>query len=139
MITSTQQRNLVADRIEALRQRLDTTPKAGVPSHIAAMEAAQVTEEIEELSADLEEYDRACSADLATYVFDTYEAFLKFPIVIRLAKHMSQQEFAEFVGVSLSQLKRYEAETYRNAPTHVVNQVLQRFKLQYSARISQAS
>lgn len=52
---------------------------------------------------------------------------------------MSQQGFANHVGISLSQLKRYEAATYRNAPANIVNRILERFRLQYSARISEAS
>lgn len=138
MITSTQQRNAVAERIDALREQLEAPPKAGVPQHIVRMAEAQVAEQIAELGAEIEEYDRACDADLHNYSFHTYDDFLKFPIVIRLAKKMSQHEFAEQVGVSLSQLKRYEAHAYRNAPASVVNRVLERFKLQYRGQISDA-
>lgn len=139
MITSTQQRNALSERIEGLRKRLDAPAKPGVPAHIVKMAEAQIAEEIAGLSAEIEEYDRACTADLHNYVFHTYDDFLKFPIVIRLAKKMSQQDFADVVGVSLSQLKRYEAHAYRNAPANVVNRVLECFSLQYTARISDAS
>lgn len=138
MITSIQQRNLVVQRMEALQRRLETPPKAGVSPHMVAAEESQVAGELAELAAELGEFDRACQTELETYTCDTYEAFLKFPIVVRLARGMSQQEFAQAVDISLSQLKRYEAQAYRNAPSHVVDQVLRRFKLQYSARISQA-
>lgn len=125
--------------MEALRRRLEKPAKAGVPRHMEAVEESQVAEELAVLAAELDEFDRACQADLETYTCDTYEAFLKFPIVVRLAKGMSQQDFAQAVDISLSQLKRYEAHAYRNAPSHVVDQVLRHFKLRYSARISQAS
>jgi DNA-binding transcriptional regulator YiaG len=138
MITSTQQRNLLSERIDALREQLGAPAKAGVPPHILRMARAQIVDQIAELSAEVEEYDQACSADLHNYVFHTYDDFLKFPIVIRLSKKMSQQDFAEQVGVSLSQLKRYEAHAYRNAPANVVNRVLECFKLQYTAKISDA-
>ncbi|MCW8194501.1 helix-turn-helix transcriptional regulator [Proteobacteria bacterium 005FR1] len=139
MITSAQQRNAISERIAALRERLEAPAKPGVPAHILRMAEAQIREDIAGLSAEIEEYDRACNADLHNYVFDTYDDFLKFPIVIRLAKKMSQQDFAAEVGVSLSQLKRYEAHAYRNAPANVVNRVLECFSLQYTARISDAS
>ncbi|MGQ9427580.1 helix-turn-helix domain-containing protein [Gilvimarinus sp. F26214L] len=138
MITSTQQRNAVAERIDSLRTQLDAPAKAGVPPHILEMARAQIHDHIADLSAELEEYDAACRADLHNYVFHTYDDFLKFPIVIRLSKRMSQQEFADQVGISLSQLKRYEVHAYRNAPANVVNRVLEHFSLQYSARISEA-
>lgn len=139
MITSSQQKNAVAARIAQLEEQLQTPAKPGVPAHIVEMARSQLVEEIASLRAEIEEYESACQADLHDYVFHGYEDFLKFPIVIRLSRGMSQQDFARHVGISLSQLKRYEAATYRNAPASVVNRILERFRLQYSARISEAS
>lgn len=139
MITSVQQRNALAERIAQLEKQSAMPAKPGVPAHIQRMAHAQLREEIAELQAEIEEYESACQADLHNYVFHGYEDFLRFPIVIRLSKGMSQQDFANQVGISLSQLKRYEAATYRNAPASVVNRVLESFRLQYSARISEAS
>lgn len=139
MITSAQQRNAVAERITELEKQLKMPPKPGVPEHIVQMARSQLVEDIAALQAEIEEYESACQADLHNYVFHGYEDFLKFPIVIRLSRGMSQQDFANRVGISLSQLKRYEAATYRNAPASVVNRILESFRLQYSARISEAS
>lgn len=139
MITSVQQRNAVAERIAQLEKQMEMPARPGVPAHILRMAQGQLTEEIAALTAEIEEYESACRADLHNYVFHGYGDFLKFPIVIRLSKGMSQQDFANHVGISLSQLKRYEAAAYRNAPANVVNRILERFRLQYSARISEAS
>lgn len=138
MITSVQQRNALAERIAQLEMQLSLPAKPGVPEHIQHMARAQLAEEIAALQSEIEEYENACQADLHNHVFHGYEDFLKFPIVIRLSKGMSQQEFANHVGISLSQLKRYEASTYRNAPASIVNRILERFRLEYTARISEA-
>lgn len=139
MITSVQQRNALAERIAQLEKQLKAPAKPGVPDHILHMAKAQAMEDIAAFQAEIDEYENACRADLHNYVFHGYEDFLKFPIVIRLSKGMSQQDFANHVGISLSQLKRYETATYRNAPANIVNRILERFRLQYSARISEAS
>ncbi|GAB1260500.1 helix-turn-helix domain-containing protein [Aurantivibrio plasticivorans] len=137
MITSPQQKNRVQANIDSLNARLEAPAKPGVPPHLLAVEAAQINEDIALLEAEIEEYDAACCTPLHDYTFSNYQDFLKFPIVIRLARDMSQQAFADYVGISLSQLKRYEAHEYQNASTQVVNTVLERFQLNYQGKVSE--
>ena len=139
MITSIQQVNKTRQQINALRDRLKAPARANVPQHIVAMEKAQVEEKIADLESEITEYEAACNADLNALVFDSYDDFLRTPIILRLAGGFTLTDFAEQVGISLRQLKRYEAEEYRNAPSTVVEEILEHYRLRVSGRISQAS
>ncbi len=136
MITTPQQKNLLLKRLAMLRERVDTPAKAGVPVHIADMGRAQLLDSIADLEGELEEYETACNADIRELSFETYSEMLKMPIVLRLASRKSVAAFAESVGISESQLKRYEAAEYTNAPAKVLDAILSTYNLHISGRAS---
>ena len=129
MITSTQQRNKVAKQIETFRARLDTPPKAGVPAQIAKMGKAQLVDSIRSLESEIEEYDLACSTPIESIAIGKLTDLTKLPILIRLSQRMAIGVFASYVGISESQIKRYEAQEYANAPTGVVFAILEKFQV----------
>lgn len=135
MIASIQQKNLVLNQIDKLRVRLDTPAKPGVPAHMIEVSKEQVREKIAELEANIDQYEAACTADIEHLSFDSYEEFLQMPIKIRLAQGMNLPSFAEFIGISESQLKRYEREEYKNANSGVVNSILSSFHLQLHGKL----
>lgn len=139
MITSNRQLALANKQLAALCKRLASPAKKGVPEHILAMETSQVKDEISRLEQEIDVYDRACNADLNNLNFDSYDEFLRLPIVIRLAKGITLSGFADELQVSLRQLKRYEEDEYRNAPAEVVREVLAHFQLQVAVQIVKAS
>lgn len=139
MITTTQQKNKLQSQLEDLRQRLDTPPKAGVPEHMAMVGKSQLQDRIDTLDAEISEYDCACQANIAELSFDTYADMLKMPIVLRLASQQSVAAFASNMGISESQLKRYEASEYASAPAHTVDRILAAFDLQISGHVRRAS
>lgn len=91
------------------------------------------------LQADIDDFDTACETDLLSLEFSSYEDLCRLPIVVRLASHMTLPDFAKAIGVSESQLKRYEANEYQNAPSHVFSTVLMAFNIQLNGRAQQSS
>ena len=138
MITTTQQKNKLLKQLDDLRSRLDTPPKAQVPAHMVAVGKAQLNDRILQLEAELAEYDAACSAKIDQLSFSTYAEMLRMPIVLRLASGQSVAAFAKQMGISESQLKRYEATEYASAPAHTVDRILEAFGLQISGQIRHA-
>ncbi len=138
MITTTQQKNKLQRQLDDFRQRLDTPPKPGVPEHMAMIGKSQLQDRIDELEREVNEYDRACEANIAELSFDTYADMLKMPIVLRLASRQSIAAFADNMGISESQLKRYEATEYASAPAHTVDRILAAFDLQISGQVRRA-
>lgn len=138
MITTTQQKNKLLKQLGDLRSRLDTPPKAEVPAHMVAVGKAQLNDRITQLEAELAEYDAACAAKIDELSFSTYAEMLRMPIVLRLASGQSVAAFAKHMGISESQLKRYEATEYANAPAHTVDRILVSFGLQISGQVRHA-
>ncbi|MGH1372141.1 MAG: helix-turn-helix domain-containing protein [Cellvibrionaceae bacterium] len=139
MITTTQQKNKLQKQIDNLRQRLDSPPKSGVPEHMALIGKSQLQERIDELEFEIDDYNRACEANIAELSFETYADMLRMPIVLRLASGQSIAAFADNMGISESQLKRYEATEYASAPAHTVDRILAAFDLQISGQVRRAS
>ncbi len=138
MITTKQQRNQALKQLAVLRDRLGQPAVPGVPTHIVTMGKSQLRDRITDLESELAEYDQACSADVTNLAFDTYTAMLKIPIIVRLATRHSIPAFAKKIGISESQLKRYEAAEYTNAPASIVDTVLNVFGLHINGRATRS-
>lgn len=139
MITTTQQKNKIVAQLEKLKVRLDTPAKAGVPSHIARVTKVQIQESISDLEAELDAYEKACRSDLNDLTFNTYAEMLRMPITVRLASRLSVARFATIVGVSESQIKRYEANEYRHAPADVIDSILKAFNMSLNGHASRCA
>mgnify|MGYP001575699585 CR=1 FL=1 len=137
MITSTQQKNLTLKQIESLNRQLNAKPKPGVPEALVKAHRAQTREEIAELRDEIDQYEAACVADYMKLKFNSYEDMLRAPIIIRLASKLSTEKFAKRVGISESQIKRYEQEEYLNAPGNVVQKILSIFGINITAKAAE--
>ena len=135
MITSLQQKNKALEKLKRLQAQIDAPAKPGVPEHLLTLNAAQLDDTMSALQADIDAYDVACEADLNTLEFASYDDFCRLPIVVRLASNLTLPDFANAIGISESQLKRYEANEYHNAPSQVFNAVLTAFNITLNGRI----
>ena len=136
MITSVQQRNKVLARIESLKSQLQMSPEPHVPVQVVAVAKSQIRESMAALESEIKEFEWVRQANLDALEFSTFSEFLKIPIIIRLAKRLSIPVFANTLGISESQLKRYESETYRNAPSGLVDVVLSKYHLRINGKVS---
>lgn len=122
-----------------MEKRLDAPVKDGVPPHMARVSRAQIRKRIEELHAEVDEFDRACNADIADLEFDNLAEMFKLPIKLRLASGLTIPEFARKIKISPSTLKRYEAVEYANAPAEVLQTILDTYRLNVSGHTSHAA
>ena len=129
MITSLQQKNKTLEKLKRLQVQLGAPAKPGVPQSVLALNNVQLNETISDLQGEIEAYDEACATDLNSLEFNSYEDLCRLPIIVRLASGMTIPDFANTIGVSESQLKRYEACEYQNAPSHVFSAVLTAFQI----------
>lgn len=139
MITSLQQKNKALDKLNRLQAQLSAPAKPGVPESVLALNNAQVSDSISMLQADIDAFDAACETDLYSLEFSSYEDLCRLPIVVRLASDMTLPDFAKTIGVSESQLKRYEANEYHNAPSHVFSTVLTAFNITLNGRAQRSA
>ena len=138
MITSTQQVKKVNKRIESLISQLDVPIKKGVPKHMAEVADAQIRDSIKVLENEVAEYEKACNANINNLKFTNFLDIMKLPIIIRLASRQSLTSFSSAIGISESQLRRYEACNYKNAPSGIVDSILLKFNLNLNGKITQA-
>lgn len=135
MITSHRQLLKVRARVDSLYKQLELPAKDGVPKQIEKMAKAQLRDSIESLEAEITEYHRACETNLNEIRINGYQDLMKVPIVIRLATRQTLMDFAGAIGISESQLKRYEANEYQNAPQGLLNSVLSKYNLSFAGVI----
>jgi len=87
-----------------------------------------VDEQIKQLSAEIQEYDETVSgkADLPDP-----SLISKIPGLLiswRIARHLTQRELADLVGMHENQIQKYESENYGGASLQTISKIATAFK-----------
>lgn len=120
MITSDKQ--LSASKLQLTS--LDADVKSDVPKIINEANSLQLQELIQEIKAEIEEYEALKSSKIEDLKTHSINDLMSIPIRYRIAKHMSVDTFSRKVGISARQIHRYEAEEYSNTNTSTLKKIL---------------
>ncbi|HXH76766.1 MAG TPA: helix-turn-helix transcriptional regulator [Bacteriovoracaceae bacterium] len=137
MITSDRQLKVTLGKIEDLTKSL--TAKNSI-SNTVLQKAAKIeaTALIEDLTAQVKEYDELRTIGLEAIKISDPEDFMLLPIRYRIAKHMTQEVFAQSVEVSVRMIARYESEEYRNITGETLKKILHKIPLKFKGNLREA-
>ena len=136
MITSDRQFATSQKKMEMLIQSLNAPTVSGVPDEVIAGGKAQIQELIDEIQAEITEYETLIAGKVEDLAINTVEDLMLTPIRYRLVKHLSVEAFGREVGVSARQIHRYEAEQYNNANTSTLKKILGKIDVSLEGHVS---
>jgi hypothetical protein len=111
--------------ISRFEQTLESLSNAPEPSDendawVLKIQAAQVSSQIEDLRAQIAEYEALKSGQRRRFEFHSVEGLFTVLIKARIAAGISRAELAEALGIEEVQLRRYEDKEYQTAPLGVI-------------------
>jgi transcriptional regulator with XRE-family HTH domain len=119
MITNERQYKITrseADRFrKAISELTKAPPRADVHPRLQQAEREAMESQLADLQAELAEYDRLKSADLAVISINSFDELPDGLIQARIASGLSQKALADRLGLKEQQIQRYEAERYASA------------------------
>jgi DNA-binding XRE family transcriptional regulator len=137
MITSQRQLKVTLEKIESFKSSLHS--KIKIKNPILAKAARVETQTmIEDLEALVEEYQNLIKNGLNAIKISTPEDLMLLPIRYRIAKRMTQENFAKSVDVSVRMIARYESEEYRNITGETLQKILHSIPLKFKGELKEA-
>ena len=94
---------------------------------------------VNDLEKEIEDYEALKKKGVGAIKIDSFEDLFLFPIRYRIAKNMTQEEFANLVGIPIRQICRYESEEYSNISSETLKKILQGIPLKFFSRISESA
>lgn len=124
MITTDRQLKASKEKLEMLRGSL--TSKANPRVNPAFQKAGKMQAQalVSELESQVARYEELRKRGLAAIKISSPADILVLPIEFRIAKHLTQQQFAEFVDVPLRQICRYELSEYNSINGETLKKIL---------------
>ena len=129
MITSDRQLNVSKGKIIDLKKELSSGKNASLHPSLKKAAKAQVLALIENLEAEIKEYEELKSLGLKGIKIVSPEDLFLLPIKFRIAKNLSQESFSHLVGVTLRQIARYEVEGYQNIQGETFKKILSKLPI----------
>ena len=139
MITSERQLKAANEKIESLKQSLRSKENANVKKLFAKAGRIQTQNLVNDLEKEIEDYEALKKKGVGAIKIDSFEDLFLLPIRYRIAKNMTQEEFANLVGIPLRQICRYESEEYSNISSETLKKILQGIPLKFFSRISESA
>ena len=136
MITSKKQYKEACRKLEMLGASLSSGKKPGVPPAIEKAGKAQITELMDNIKKEINEFDSCRNVDISELEIHSLDDLMLLPIKYRIASGMSIDKFAQFVGISPRQINRYEKEHYKNTHTSTLNTILEKLNVGIEGKIS---
>lgn len=129
MITSDRQLKASKDKLAELKQSLETRPSAKINPALAKSAKVQVQVLIEEVEGEIALYENLKTNGVSAIKLNSIADVLSLPVMYRVAKGMTQEEFARLVNVGLRQIARYESEGYENINGENFKKILSKINL----------
>lgn len=136
MITSDRQLSASQKKVDMLVQSLDKPTVEGVPEVVIAGGKAQIGEFIDEIKAEITEYEELKSSKISDFPMRSIKDITLLPIRYRISEGMTVEAFSRKVGVSLRQINRYEAAEYTNVTTSTLTQIVEKLGVNFEGHIS---
>jgi len=137
MITSDKQYTVSQKQLTMLHEALAADMKKNVPDIIKEAGKAQLQQLIDEVQAEVTEYEKLKALDLEDLKIHSIQDLMVTPIRYRIASHMSVDAFSRKVGVSARQILRYEAENYNNINTSTLTKILEKLNVSLDGRVAE--
>lgn len=120
MITNERQYKITRSEAERFRRAIaamvaDTSEREDVHPRLIQAEREALESQLQDLEAELNEYDRLKSSAPAVISIDSFDELADGLIKARIASGLSQKALAERLGLKEQQIQRYEAERYATA------------------------
>jgi HTH-type transcriptional regulator/antitoxin HigA len=116
MITNEKQYKTTKALVEKLRKAKEQlSVPTGAPSALLEAQIAALASQLEELESDVALYEGLKAGKKTKFQADSLRELPDILIQARIARGMSQKDFADFLGMKEQQVQRYEAERYRSA------------------------
>lgn len=130
MITNERQYRITKRKERSFRQAIERFDAQGsgandVHPRIRQAEREAMESQLEDLRAELAEYDRLKAPDLSVISTASFDELPDGLIKARIAAGLSHRELAQRLGVKEQQIQRYEAERYASASHQRLCQVSQ--------------
>ena len=118
MITNERQYRITRAKLRRFQRALadfGKTPREGVHPLLVKAERDALISQLEDLRAEIAEYDHLKSADVSVISISSFDELADGLIKARIAAGRSQRDLAEHLGLREQQIQRYEAERYGSA------------------------
>lgn len=135
MITSEKQHQAAKDQLKSLQASLKAPMKSGVAQAIAEAGKAQAHELINEIRAEIDEYDKTRGMRPSDIPIHSIDDLMVAPIRYRIASHLSIDAFARRVEISARQIARYESEQYQNTSVPNLKKIIERLNIHVEGEV----
>lgn len=129
MINSEKQFKASKEKLTGLRKTLDNSSHSEINPILARSAKIQVQALIQEIEKEISLYENLKKNGVSAIKLNNISDILNLPIMYRIAKGMSQEQFARFVDISLRQIVRYESEGYENINGENLKKILSKIDL----------
>lgn len=114
MIKNRQQYNVALRTLAALRREIHAGVNGPLVGGAADCRTDLITQ-ISELERETELYDRLQVNDTSILPLEGFQSLPEMLTAARIARGMTQKDLAEFMGMKMQQIQKYEAERYQSA------------------------
>lgn len=139
MITSDRQLKVTKEKIEFLKNNKSARTSQKINPVLQKAGELQSLSLIDELELQVIEYENLKSKGLPAIKLSSPEDMMLLPIRYRIAKQLTQEDFANFVDVPLRQITRYEAEEYGNINGETLKKILHKIPLKITGKVSEGA
>ena len=116
MITNEKQYKSTKALVEKLHKaREDLAKTTGAPKVLRDAQLSALSSQLQEMEEDVALYESLRSGRKTEFKAESLRDLPDILIQARIARGMSQKDFADFLGMKEQQIQRYEAERYRSA------------------------
>lgn len=137
MITSDRQLSVTKKKIESLKEslkKLSEDTKGKLLAKAAKIQTQALVQELESVLG----YEELKTKGLDAIALNDLSEIMLIPIKYRIAKKMTQENFAEEVEIPLRMIARYESECYRNITGENFHKILQKLHLKIPGKLKEA-
>jgi len=127
MIKSEYQKNRTLKQINELNEKLKT---------VDVYSQNSINSLIGQLESEVNEYEELKKGNFVLPKNITFVELLKNITKVRISKGLSQQDFADLLGMSKQQINRYEEYDWQNVSISNINQILIKLKLNVSLELA---
>ena len=124
MITSDRQLKASKEKLMELKRSLEKNSESIINPILAKAAKVQTQALIQEIETETFLYENLKTKGIAAIQLHSMADILNLPVMYRVAKGMSQEQFARLVNVGLRQIARYESDGYENINGETLKNIL---------------
>lgn len=114
LIKNRQQYNAARRTLGRLRHEIHAASD-GLAAGVSPDRRTEINSRISELEKEIELYDRLQLKDTSILPLEGFHSLPELLVAARIARGMTQKDLAEFMGMKMQQIQKYEAERYQSA------------------------